>query len=350
MVGTGASEVRSQSDSGKERPSKSSLSCSATFCRQDLGLGYSCTPYHFGNRLWGLGCKHKETKQADRNVESKPKVPVVAKRDLRMPNLRESIALQINKVELEVPPKPICRFCLETSELALIEMFNPKSKFDVPTPDDIWQLLGIEVKPRDKLPKGICVTCQSKINYMKRIRKQFQENDRTLQEQLKALSPTVEPVQSTESEEQKPVFQEVSESEPTEATCTEKVVKVADYALEDEAYFIKLEQDEQERRSGKEEQLLTSDQITIEGEELEIESTTIIKTEANPLAEVEAPHFGLLYTGNFTEADSARIKEEPRYDDFNDDHDEMTDESGNAIEAVIMKPEKRRCYGRFRFP
>ncbi|XP_058812272.1 uncharacterized protein LOC131676899 [Topomyia yanbarensis] len=354
MVGTRSSEAAtSPNTSGKGPQTKSTIGdaqqtasqphhgCSATFCRQASVSGSSCTPFHTGVRLRGLGRSRREVKQTVRNLESKPQSPTFIRNTQYLPTLKESRVLPTAEA-----PTPVCRFCLETSGNSLEPIFQSKPNAGVPTPEDILLMLGIEVKPDDKLPQGMCVTCVSKINYMKRIRKQFQETDRKLHEQLRRsnVSHYSEDIESLEKE-----MQIIDDKRKLmEVTSTESEMKVVGYgiAMENDAYFITVDHNPEQHYQN-EQQLLTEDQITIEGVEEEIESTPI-KSENNIEPAVDESPMELLYTGNFTEAaDSAQIKEEPRFDDFAS-IDEL-EEMERLAEALKDKPEKRRCYGRFRY-
>lgn len=112
-------------------------------------------------------------------------------------------------IDLAVPDQRIlcCRFCLDISvEMDRIQPEpSPDPSTTTITLEDIEQTIGIRINPsEDGIPALICITCSTKVRYIKRIQRQFQDSDRRIrqmnecwkQEKLAALeSTTTEPKQ-----------------------------------------------------------------------------------------------------------------------------------------------------------
>ncbi|EAT45978.1 AAEL002801-PA [Aedes aegypti] len=80
-------------------------------------------------------------------------------------------------IDPEDPLDAVCRLCLERikSNCHLIHPVWPAP--EVPSAEDIEDLFGVVVPNDDLMPRLICVTCVTKVNYVIRIRNQFRKND-----------------------------------------------------------------------------------------------------------------------------------------------------------------------------
>ncbi|XP_055533983.1 uncharacterized protein LOC129723665 [Wyeomyia smithii] len=166
--------------------------------------------------------------------------------------------------------QPICRFCLETSTLEMANIFSTSPTTDIPTAEEIWIMLGIKVEPEDGLPKGICITCLTKVNYVKRIRKQFLEADTTLRELHQNGLLTYNVVLSPECTDDEPAKQYHSTQQA--AASASDLSKSYEQSHEPQTTSYHYQND----------QLLTEDQIIIVKHEevVDDDTTTVVKVES----------------------------------------------------------------------
>lgn len=76
-----------------------------------------------------------------------------------------------------------CRFCLDPS--GAMERIQSVSSPDASTItlQDIVETIGIQINPeQDEIPALICLTCSTKVRYIKRIQRQFQASDRKMRQ------------------------------------------------------------------------------------------------------------------------------------------------------------------------
>ncbi|XP_058449392.1 uncharacterized protein LOC131429311 [Malaya genurostris] len=243
--------------------------CSASFCRQELGAGvtwFLFPPQHHRKCIWMkrlqvtedpkrpymLACrKHFSEAQFRNSVSGKQLVSdavpdmFVAEdddeeeedeecnEDISLPDRRDRIP------EIEnVSYNGVCRFCLKKN-INVRSLFPDHKDEEIPSPLVIWQTVGINIDPDDNLPHGICEDCLRMIESIKRIRDRFQVIDRKLRqnyvlavEEANDMESTTESRVNGESEQSNILLLEVFENTATTDGQTE-------------------------------EQLLTSDQITI---------------------------------------------------------------------------------------
>ncbi|XP_053688634.1 uncharacterized protein LOC128737875 [Sabethes cyaneus] len=232
---------------------------------------------------------------------------------------------------------PICRFCLETSTLDMAIISSSPSTAGVPTTEEIWIMLGIKVDPHDDLPKQICVTCLTKVNYIKRIRKQFQQANDTLHQ---LHNP--EPLHSNEENPENTDSETVEETKSLVEKCPSPQPSAVSY----------VQHYEPQEHCERGDELLTEDQITIvQEEEIRDEMITIIKMESDEdnvsgeAVDEASSIVDLLYTGRFVK--NPTINTVPGSEGavvplgFSERASKSSESMG--------RPKKRRCYGRFRF-
>lgn len=83
----------------------------------------------------------------------------------------------IPRIDPKDPLDAVCRLCLERikNDCYLIHPVWPNP--GVPSAKDIEEIFGIVISDNDKIPRLICVTCVTKVNYVIRIRNQYRKND-----------------------------------------------------------------------------------------------------------------------------------------------------------------------------
>lgn len=74
-----------------------------------------------------------------------------------------------------------CRFCLETGGTEEVRIFSTISGESSTLAQDFKEVFGVEVSAEDGLPQHVCLTCMTKLKYMKRVRDQFHANNSKLQ-------------------------------------------------------------------------------------------------------------------------------------------------------------------------
>lgn len=211
-----------------------------------------------------------------------------------------------------------CRFCLEPSKSKMCPLFSKHP--DVPSLEDIEQTVHIRIHPDDGLPGMACVTCLSKIRYIKRIQDQFQQSDHKLRLRL---SVTDNPDASDEDQ-----------------TMEEEYLLEAPLKPSPEPENI----------------LLTADQLTIvEGAQEEIEtSDATVKHELTiePLERTEQSECVMLFSGDIQEStvehneeyDMTELTVTADSDDANgnDSPDEAEQKNGNPYKPFRYSKRARR--------
>ncbi|XP_062553251.1 uncharacterized protein LOC134218327 [Armigeres subalbatus] len=83
----------------------------------------------------------------------------------------------VPRIDPNDPLDAVCRLCLERirNDCHLIHPVWPSP--DVPSAEDIEEIFGIVISNSDAIPRLICLTCVTKVNYVIRIRKQYSKNN-----------------------------------------------------------------------------------------------------------------------------------------------------------------------------
>ncbi|XP_065072949.1 uncharacterized protein LOC135697253 [Ochlerotatus camptorhynchus] len=163
--------------------------CAASFCRKSLDARVSCYPFPSKRdtmrlQMWQKRLLVSDTPNAfachrhfsDHQFHCDPAGQRIKMKRNALPD--KNIVRRTR--DPKDPLDAVCRLCLERSVMDYQMIFPAWPNPDVPTADDIAELFGIVITPDDLLPRIVCVTCTTKIKYMKRIRDQFQKNDAIL--------------------------------------------------------------------------------------------------------------------------------------------------------------------------
>uniref|UniRef100_A0A8D8KK78 (northern house mosquito) hypothetical protein n=1 Tax=Culex pipiens TaxID=7175 RepID=A0A8D8KK78_CULPI len=105
-----------------------------------------------------------------------------------------------------------CRFCMDQSvEMERLPVV-PSSDPSRLTLQDVVETIGIQVNPaEDGIPALICLTCSSKVRYIKRVQRQFQESDLKMRQ-----------LQAAWTEENRKLLAETDEGRFVKFVATEK--------------------------------------------------------------------------------------------------------------------------------
>lgn len=103
-------------------------------------------------------------------------------------------------IDPEDPLDAVCRLCLERikSDCHLIHPVWPAP--EVPSAKDIEEVFGVVVPKNDSMPRLICLTCVTKVNYVMRIRNQYRKNDAIFTKKWTPKKETVKSPAKTRSE------------------------------------------------------------------------------------------------------------------------------------------------------
>ncbi|XP_001850249.2 uncharacterized protein LOC6040921 [Culex quinquefasciatus] len=118
-----------------------------------------------------------------------------------------------------------CRFCMDQSVKMERLPAVPSSDPGRLTLQDVVETIGIQVNPAaDGIPALICLTCSSKVRYIKRVQRQFQESDLKMR-QLQAVWTEENRKLLAETDEGRLVKFVATEKPSFNASCDEKVVQ-----------------------------------------------------------------------------------------------------------------------------
>uniref|UniRef100_A0A1Q3EWR2 ZAD domain-containing protein n=1 Tax=Culex tarsalis TaxID=7177 RepID=A0A1Q3EWR2_CULTA len=147
------------------------LFCSASSCKLPIRKGDLYTMFNNNNKIW-----------LDRlRADGSPGHIVCFRHFSRKQYTRRAKGHKALVLKADAfPDQQIlsCRFCLDQSVGMERLQTVPNSHPDTLTLQDIVDTIGIRVQPEvDGISTLICLTCSSKVRYIKRIQRQFQESD-----------------------------------------------------------------------------------------------------------------------------------------------------------------------------
>lgn len=106
----------------------------------------------------------------------------------------------VPRIDPNDPLDAVCRLCLERirNDCHLIHPVWPSP--EVPSAEDIEEIFGIVISNSDAIPRLICLTCVTKVNYVIRIRKQYSKNNAIFTAKWASLQNTEKTVEIVDRE------------------------------------------------------------------------------------------------------------------------------------------------------
>ncbi|XP_055640701.1 uncharacterized protein LOC129778069 [Toxorhynchites rutilus septentrionalis] len=337
------------------------MRCGAPFCMQQPGCGASFYPFPQKKdierrRLWieRLSVPEDEWSSSkliacDRHFSGAQFTKTAKGKHLSRGAVPDQFVVAVEIDSCKVLHN-VCRFCLETSDNRMESICHYQNKPEIPTVREIYQIFGIEINPDDKIPQLICVTCLSKINYIKRIRSQFRANDLKLRQMfLVGNAPTASKRDyevATENSATCSTVKSVSPDVSNENTIALELVTDTDFQ-DEQITIIKRLTDEGDTGESDDElnqntQLITADQLTIMAEEVEIENIDIKNEHSeDDNGDDNDPHS--LFTSEIEPPNDDYMRKLPTIEEFGALDDSQSDEE------EISPGKKHRTYRPFRY-